>query len=130
MRVERQLAVFLENKPGTLAKMCEALAEAGVDLIALTVSDTVDHAVVRIVADKPDDAMHVLGNAGLLVVENEVVLLSVPNRPGAVADLAAKLAQNDVNIEYAYCSAAPGQEEGIVIIRTRDAQRAVEVLGG
>ncbi len=130
MRVIKQLSVFLANKPGTLARMCEALAEAGVDLIALTVSDTVDHAVVRIVANQPDKAMHVLGNAGLLVVESDVVLMHVPNEPGAVGKVAATLADNDVNIEYAYCTAAPGQPEGTVIIRTRDPERAVKVLGG
>lgn len=130
MRVGKQLSVFLENKPGTLARMCEALGEAGVDLIALTVSDTVDHAVVRMVADKPDEALHVLGNAGMLVVESDVVLLHVPNEPGAVGKVAAKLADGGVNIEYAYCTAAPGQPQGTVIIRTRDPERAVEALGG
>ncbi|MHC4481514.1 MAG: ACT domain-containing protein, partial [Planctomycetota bacterium] len=64
MRQDMQLAVFLENRPGTLAKMCQALAQEGINLLALTVSDNVDHAVVRLVVDKPQEALHLLGSSG------------------------------------------------------------------
>jgi hypothetical protein len=128
MRVDRQLAVFLENRPGTLARMCQALAEERINLLALTVSDTVDHAVVRIVVDKPDEAIHLLGANGMLVVESDVLIVDVPNKAGALAEIAERLADSDLNIEYAYCTAAEGQPKGMLVLRTRDPERAMEVL--
>jgi len=91
MHVASQLAVFLENKPGTLARLCEALAQKQINLLALTVSDTVDHAVVRIVVDRPSEALSVLEDAGMLVVATDVLVVEVPNRPGGLADSAARL---------------------------------------
>ena len=104
MHVDKQLAVFLENRPGALAAMCGTLAEAGINLLALTVSDTVDHAVIRLVTDKPDKALHLLGDAGMLVVESDVLVVELTNQPGTLGQVARKLAQNNINIEYAYCT--------------------------
>jgi len=129
MGVEKQLAVFLENRPGALATMCETLAEADINLLALTVSDTVDHAVVRVVTDQPDQAIHLLGEAGMLVVESDVVVVEVPNKPGTLADVARRLADNNINIEYAYCTATESAAGGALVLRVRDPQRAMEVLG-
>ena len=128
MRIDKQLSIFLENKPGTLAKICEALAEKGINLLALTVSDTVDHAVVRIVVDKPAEALHLLGASGILVVENDVVVVDVPNRPGSLAVIAKRLADSNVNIEYAYCTAPESQSAGLLVLRARDPNRALRVL--
>jgi len=130
MHVHKQLAIFLENRPGALAAMCETLAEADINLLALTVSDTVDHAVVRIVTDKPDEAMHLLGEAGMLVVESDVLVVEVSNEPGTLARVARKLAEHSINIEYAYCTTTPEAEGGALILRIRDPQRAMQVLGG
>ena len=129
MRVEKQLAVFMANKPGALAKMCETLAQEDVNIHALTVSDTVDHAVVRIVVDKPTEAVHLLGDAGVLVVESDVVVVDVQNRPGALAEVARRCADADLNIEYAYCTAWPDQEKGMFVLRTHEPEKALRLLG-
>lgn len=128
MRTDTQLAVFLENKPGALASMCELLAAHEINLLALTVSDTVDHAVVRVVADKPDEALHVLGEAGMLVVESDVLVLEVPNEPGSLGEVAARLAQNDLNIEYAYCTVSDDAPSGMLTLRVHEPERAMELL--
>ncbi len=128
MRVVRQLAVFLENKPGTLADMCDALADQGINIMALTVSDTVDHGVVRMVVDKPDEATHLLGEGSMMVVETDVVALEVANRPGSLAELARKCSEADINIEYAYCTTGESESEATLYFRTRDPQKAVELL--
>jgi len=128
MHIDKQLAVFLENKPGALARLCGALAERGVNLLALTVSDTVDHAVVRVVVDRPEEAAHVLGDAGMLVVESEVLVIEVPNRPGGLAAVARKLAEHDLNIEYAYCTTGPDNPSGNLVLRTHDPHRALGIL--
>jgi len=128
MHVDKQLAVFLENRPGTLAKLCEALAERQINVLALTVSDTVDHAVVRLVVDRPSEALHTLGEAGMLVVESDVLVVTVPNRPGALASVACRLADGDLNIEYAYCTAGTDQQSGMLVLRTDEPLRAMELL--
>jgi len=92
------------------------------------VSDTVDHAVVRLVVNEPDKAMHVLGDAGMLVVETDVLVAEVPNVPGALAGIARRLADSEVNIEYAYCTASARHDSGTLIIRTREPVRAMKAL--
>jgi hypothetical protein len=128
MHVDKQLSVFLENRPGTLAAMCAALAEQEVNLLAMTVSDTVDHAVVRMVVDRPEEALQILGESGILVVTNDVLIIEVPNYPGALAEMAQRLAKKRINIEYAYCTTAEGQEEGALVLRTHDPEGAMQAL--
>ncbi len=128
MHVDKQLAVFLENRPGALAAMCETLAEANVNLLALTVSDTVDHAVIRLVTDKPEEALHLLGEAGMLVVESDVLVVEVANQPGTLGQVARKLARHNINIEYAYCTTTSEADCGALILRVRDPQKALQVL--
>jgi hypothetical protein len=128
MKVEKQLAIFLANKPGTLAQVCRVLAKERINILAMTVSDTVDHAVVRMVVSDAHRAVHLLGDAGVLVVENDVLTLELPNKPGALAQVAAKLAAAKVNIEYAYGTGVPNQNKSMVIIRTRNLKKAIQVL--
>lgn len=128
MRIEKQLAIFLANKPGTLAQVCDVLAKKGINILALSVSDTVDHAVVRMVVSDSNAALHLLGDAGALVVENEVLAIELPNKPGALAKVARKLAKAKVNIEYAYAAVSPEQRSSLVIIRPSDVKKAMKVL--
>src|SRR5947199_5947485 len=97
-----QLAVFLENRPGALARVSEALAKAGINIHALTISDTVDHSVVRMVVSDPTKALMLLGEAGVLALENDVVLIEAENEPGMLAAVAERLGKANVNIEYLY----------------------------
>jgi hypothetical protein len=128
MRIEKQLAVFLANRPGTLAQVCRHLAKAKINILAMTVADTVDHAVVRLVVSDPHKALHLLGDAGVLVVESDVLAIHLSNKPGALARVARKLAAAKVNIEYAYAAVAPTQKEGLIVIRPSDLRKAVKVL--
>jgi hypothetical protein len=130
MRIAKQLAVFLENKPGTLAGVCRELSKRGINIIALSVSDTVDHAVVRMVVSDPMRAGFLLGEHGVLVVESDVVLAEITNRPGALASIAETLAEHKVNIEYAYASAVPTAKKGMCVLRVSDAPKAVRALRG
>ena len=77
-----QLAVFLANRPGALARVCEALAKAGININALATSDTVDHTVVRMVVSDPTRALMLLGEAGALALEAEVLMIETASQPG------------------------------------------------
>src|SRR5436190_23121772 len=107
MQITKQLALFLENRPGMLARVCDALSSANINIYAISTSDTVDHAVVRMVVSDPDKAMYVFEEHGSLVVEDEVLMISGDNKPGGLAKLAHKLAAAKINIEYAYCATPP-----------------------
>lgn len=128
IKIRKQLSIFLANRPGTLAEVCEELEEKNINILAMTVSDTVDHAVVRLLVDKPGEAIHRLEEKGLLVVENDVLAVRLENKPGALAEIARNLADNDVNIEYAYCTGTPAQKEGLMIIRTSRPEEALRLL--
>lgn len=128
MRLAKQLSVFLENKPGALANMCDQLGASDINILALSVGDTADYAVVRLVVDKPDEATHLLGEAGAIVVENEVLLVDLENRIGALSDLSHKLSEAGINIDYAYCAVGADQPEGMLVLRTENPEEARDVL--
>jgi hypothetical protein len=128
MKVAKQLSLFLENKPGTLAAVCEALAEAGINILAISVLDAVDHAVVRMVVSDSRKAIHLLGEHGVLVVERDVLLLQGRSRPGELARVAKTLAEHKINIEYAYSATLPDATRGAMILRVDNLAKAKRCL--
>ena len=130
MKTIRQLSLFLENKPGTLADVCQAMADARINILALAVSDAVDHAVVRMVVSDPSKALHLLGEHGVLVIERDVLMLQAHNRPGQLARITRALSEHKVNIEYAYTATAPGANRGVIILRVNNPTKAARVLKG
>src|SRR5580765_1760589 len=123
MQITKQLAIFLDNRPGMLARVADALAEARINIYAVTTSDTVDHSVIRMVVSDYRKAMHMFTEHGTLVVEDDVLLIDGRNKPGELARLAHKLADAKVNIEY--CSSAPpaDSKKGLMIRRVSDAAK-------
>ena len=130
MEPATQLAVFLSNKPGALARVCEALAEAEINIHALAISDTVDHAVVRMVVSDPTRALILLGERGVLVVENDILMIESDNEPGTLARIAHRLGDASINIEYAYLATSPKSTKGLLILRPSDVGKAHRVLAG
>lgn len=130
METAIQLSIFLANKPGTLAQVCDELAEQKINIYALSISDTSDHSVVRIVVSDPQKAAHILGERGVLVVENNVLLIENANRPGTLAGISHALAKAKINIEYAYLATSPKSKTGLAVIRVSDTKKAVKVLSG
>jgi hypothetical protein len=128
VELTQQLAIFLENKPGALARVCDALAEAKINIYAITTSDTVDHSVIRMVVSDPRRALLLFEEHGALVVEDEVLMVPGDNRPGSLARLAHKLAKAKLNIEYCYCATAPDARKGLLILRTAQPRKAMRVL--
>ena len=128
VRIVEQLAIFIANKPGTLAEVCDALAEDKINIYGLTVSDTVDHAVVRMVVSDTRRAIALLEAHGTLVVENDVVMVENDNRPGGLSRIAKALSAAKVNIEYAYLASMPSAKKGLLILRASDVKKALKVL--
>ncbi len=125
MQLATQLALFLDNKPGTLARVCDALSAAKINIYAITTSDTVDHNVVRMVVSDPCKALLLFEDHGALAVESEVLLISGDNKPGSLARICRKLADARINIEYAYCATPPDARKGLLILRVSNAKKAL-----
>ena len=129
IRIQRQLAVFLENRPGALARTCQALANAKINILALSILDTVDHAIVRMVVDRPKEAEQVLTGLRVLVQAHDVILMDIEHQAGAISRLAEQLTNAGINIEYAYCT-SPSSEQRIggLVLRTNDLEATINAL--
>ncbi|MFZ3374815.1 MAG: ACT domain-containing protein [Chthoniobacterales bacterium] len=128
MKSATQLAVFLANRPGALARVCDALAKVEINIHALTTSDTVDHSVVRMIVSDPTRALMLLGEAGVLALESDVLMIETENEPGVLAKIAERLSRAEVNIEYAYLAASPQAATGLIILRPSDVEKAQRAL--
>ena len=123
-----QLSVFVENKPGRLVEALEALAGAGIDLRALSLADTADFGILRVIVDRPSHALEVLQEAGYLVKSSEVISVVVGDRPGGLASVLRVLADAGVDVEYTYAFVAHSHDKAFVILRVVDNDAAISVL--
>ena len=129
-----QITVFLENSEGRLAALTRTLADADVSMSALTIADTTDYGVVRIICDKPETALQALNGAGYRAVATKVSAIQVPNRSGGLADLLETLDSLSLNIEYGYCFSYKG-EYAVDVLKIRgeaqsaEAAAAIEAAG-
>jgi hypothetical protein len=128
VQLAKQLALFIENRPGTLARVCDVLGKAKINVHAITTSDTVDHIVVRMVVNDPAKAMRIFEEHGTLVVATEVLMIEGLNKPASLAAIAHALADANVNIEYAYCATHPEARKGVIILRASHPPKALKAL--
>ncbi|MBO8126619.1 MAG: ACT domain-containing protein [Firmicutes bacterium] len=122
--IARQISVFLENRPGRLADVLIPLAQAGLNLRAISVADTTDFGILRLMVDQPEKAVAVLKKAGITCTLNEVIAVEIPNTPGALAEVVQLLAKKSINVNYLY----PFSRSALILLKTSDNERAVEVL--
>jgi len=128
MMTIKQLSVFVENKPGKLYEALEALADAKIDLRALSLADTSDFGILRSIVDKPDQALDVLSKAGFLVKTSEVLAVVIGDKPGGLATVVRILSEGSVNIEYTYAFVAHSRDKAYVILRVDNNDAAVKIL--
>ncbi|MBP5629398.1 MAG: amino acid-binding protein [Bacteroidaceae bacterium] len=121
-----QLSVFIENKTGTLVKVLNTLKEGGIQIIASTVSDTVEYGLYRIICNKPSQAYRLLRDNSISVTMNDVFALQIDNTPGQAAQLFDTFSKADINISYMYSFLLKGK--GIIVFRTGDTDKAREVI--
>jgi hypothetical protein len=124
----QQLSVFVENKPGHLARPCVVLAEAGINLLTLSLADTEQFGILRLIVRDWQRARDVLTQAGFTVTANEVLAIEVPDRPGGLAELLKLLERAQVNVEYMYAFTASIGTRAVLVFRFEDADAAMAVL--
>lgn len=123
-----QFSVFLVDKPGVLVQVTDKLAQAKVNIAALTLMDSVEHGVFRIVCDDADRARAALRSLNIPMTETEVLMVELPNRPGAMADLCAKLGADHISIKYAYLTAGAPGGRTLGIFKVSDLKKALKIV--
>jgi len=116
----KQISIFLENRPGQLAEICRVLAKAGINIATLSLADTADFGIVRMIVDDHIKGCEVLAKAGFTVRETDVVIATVPDRPGGMAELMEKLDRAGVNIEYSYAYALEHGSKAVLVFSFDD----------
>jgi len=124
----KQLSVFLANKPGVLARVCAVLAKKKINISGISVVDAHDHAVARMITSDSQAAVDFLEDAGILVVENDVLMVRLPNRTGSLGAISRVLAAAKINIEYSYCTAGEGEKNAYLVMSVSDVHAAEKVL--
>jgi len=128
MHIETQFSVFLVNKPGVLAVVTGALAKAKVNIVALTLMDSVEHGVLRLVTDNAKAARQVLGKSHDQWAESDVLVTELDNRPGMFAKVANALATAHINISYAYCTGGASGGKTTAVFKVADLKKAIKIL--
>lgn len=128
MQIETQFSVFLVNKPGVLAQVLGELAKSKVNIAAMTMADTTEHGVLRLIVDDPAAARQVMKKLSIPVTETDVLSVDIPNRPGSIADICARLAAEHVNIAYAYATTSASGGKTKCIVKVADMNKAKSVL--
>ena len=127
MRVE-QIAVFLENKSGRLAEITSILANSNINIRALSVADTADFGILRLIVDKVDEAKKVLKENGCTVGKTNVVAVEVPDKVGGLAGVLKTIENEGINVEYMYAFVNKSGENAVLIFRFDDMDKAMAAL--
>jgi len=127
MRVE-QIAVFLENKSGRLAEITRILAENGINIRALSVADTADFGILRLIVDKVDLAKEALRAGGFTVGKTDVIAVEVPDRTGGLASVLKVAHEAELNVEYMYAFVNKSGSNAVLIFRFDEMDKAIEVM--
>lgn len=128
MRLDTQFSIFMVNKPGVLAQVLGELANEKINIVALTMVDTVEHGVLRVTTAATARTRAVLNKLNMQYNETDVLCLNLSNKAGALADVTAKLAKAHINISYAYCTAGARGGRTTGILKVVDVKKAMKVL--
>jgi len=128
MYIETQFSIFMVNKPGVLARVLGEFAKAKINITAITMMDSMEHGVMRVVFSSPDEARKVLETLNMPYNETDVLCITLTNQSGALASVVEKLAKNHINISYAYCTAGAKGGRTTGILKVANVQKAMKIL--
>ncbi len=125
-----QFSIFLVNKPGVLSMIFREIGKAKINITSIAMMDSQEHGVLRLIVEDPSSARSLFQGLDIPMAETEVLGVTLPNRPGAAADLCDRLAAKHINIGYMYCTSGAQGGKTIVVIRVPDIKKAIKVLEG
>jgi hypothetical protein len=124
----KQLSLFLENKPGALTRPCQLLAKAKINIHTLSLADTQQFGILRLVLRDWEKAKQVLEKGGCVVKVTDVVAIEVPDRPGGLVEILTVLEQAKINVEYMYAFTLKNENRGVLVFRFDDPDKAIALL--
>ncbi|MGB9667662.1 MAG: ACT domain-containing protein [Thermosulfidibacteraceae bacterium] len=127
MKVE-QLSVFLENKAGRLAEVAKILGDNGINIRALSLADTTDFGILRLIVNDNEKAKEVLKDERFTVKITEVIAVEVDDRPGGLASILLPLSEEGINVEYMYAFVEKSKNKAVLVFKFDDLDKAIEVL--
>jgi hypothetical protein len=124
----KQISVFLENKSGRLAGVTKTLGDHGINIRALSIADTTDFGILRLIVSEPEKAMTILKAEDFTVSETNVIAVQIPDHPGGLAGILQMLENAQINIEYMYAFVGKSGANAVVVFRVEDIDRAIVFL--
>ena len=124
----KQISIFIENKKGSLAEVTKFIADKKINLKALSIADTQDFGILRIITDKPDEARDMLKNEGYTVTATSVLAVELTDAPGSMASILSVLSENNVSVEYTYAFMSTVDNKAYMIFRVDDNDKATKTL--
>ena len=124
----KQISVFVENKPGRMASILEVLTNNNIDISALSIADTTDFGVLRMIVSDPALAKKVLNDAGVVVKTTDVIAVSMEDKPGGLGAIMNTINDGDITVEYMYAFAGRSETGAMVVVKVNDPERAIALL--
>ncbi|MBQ3038585.1 MAG: acetolactate synthase [Clostridia bacterium] len=125
----KQISVFVENKPGKLSEVIKEIGDCGIDIHALSMADTTDFGVLRLIVNEPEKVKEILKNKGMVVKTNEVIAIVVEDKPGGLAIILENLKEKGIGIEYIYAFIGKNVNGANVVMKVDKPEVAIEALG-
>ena len=130
MRTVKQLSLFVENTPGSISKVCRVLKDNNLSISTLSLADTSEFGILRLLIKESDAAAKALTAAGFVVKSADVLALTVPNRAGGLSEIFDILDRHDLSVEYMYAFTAGNSEKAVIVFRFEDPALALEKISG
>lgn len=124
----KQLSIFVENKAGRMAEVTQILASNNIDIRALSIADTTDYGILRLIVNNPQKALGALKTASITVTLTGVIAIAIPDQPGGLARAIKVLSDRQISIEYMYAFLNPNNATAFVILRVEDNEKALQAL--
>lgn len=126
----KQLSVFVENKPGRLSAVIDELGKNNIDISALSLADTSEYGILRLIVNKPDEAKTLLRETGVIVKVSEVVAVPMDDTPGGLSKILSVFSQNGINVDYMYAFVGATTGKALMIVKVSDCNLAEKALDG
>ncbi len=124
----KQISVFLENKSGRLVRVAQVLGEASINIRGISIADTSDFGILRMIVDQPEKAIDILTDKGFMATTTDVIAMEVPDTPGGLARVLEYLQEADINIEYLYSFIEKPTNNALIMMRVEKIEEALDVL--
>lgn len=125
-----QVSVFAENKPGKIEKITDVLSKKDINIRAITISDSGDYGIIKLLLDRPDEGCEYLKESGITATLKEIVAVKIKDRPGGLHEIASILTEQNINVEDAYGFMVKSHEEAVFVFQVENTKKAENILTG